>query len=70
MINKEQAQYQIAMGPEQCGNCVMFRSGSCDLVIGMIEPYAVCEYWEMNPGDVTSVAQHLAERGQNVSNGL
>lgn len=61
MIDKISAGYQIALGPEQCANCVMFKTGSCDLVIGMIEPYAVCEYWEMNPGDTSSVAQHLAE---------
>ena len=30
----------------QCGNCVMFRSGSCDLVAGIIEQGAVCRYWE------------------------
>lgn len=69
MISKMEAGYQLSIGSEQCENCVMFRSGSCDLVIGMIEPYAICRYWEVNPGDVKSVTQHLSERGQNVSSG-
>lgn len=61
MISKQDAGYTIAPGAEQCENCIMFKSGSCDLVMGIIEPYAVCLYWEANPGDVKSVAQHLAE---------
>lgn len=40
----------------------MFHSGSCDLVLGLIESYAVCDYWEQDPGDLTSVGQYLVER--------
>lgn len=70
MITKEQAQYQIALGPEQCANCVMFHSGICDLVLGLIEPYTVCRYWEA-PDDPMSVAQHVARNGvEHVETGL
>lgn len=62
MMDKARAGYQISGGPEQCANCVMFKSGSCDLVMGLIEPYAMCIHWEPNPGDVTSVGQYLVER--------
>lgn len=66
-----QAGYQISGGPEQCANCIMFRTGSCDLVAGMIEPYAVCAYWEQNTGDMPSVGQYLVERNiGSVPNGL
>lgn len=71
MVDKMSAGYQISPGSEQCENCIMFHWGSCDLVFGIIEPYAICEYYEPNPGDVTSVAQHLAEKGEgNVPFGL
>lgn len=71
MITKQEAKYTpVSPGAEQCANCAMSRMGNCTLVLGMIEPYAVCKYWEANPGDVNSVALHLAERGQNVTPGL
>jgi hypothetical protein len=63
MIDKIQAGYHISRSDIQCENCVMFKSGSCDLVMGLIEPYAVCVHWLRNPGDVNSVAQHLARNG-------
>lgn len=43
---KEQAGYFLSNTVAQCGNCIMFKSGSCDLVAGPIETYAVCNYWE------------------------
>lgn len=63
MIDKTRAGYQISGGPEQCANCVMFRAGFCDLVFGLIEPYAVCNYWEQATVDTVSVAQHIARNG-------
>lgn len=62
MIDKASAGYKLSIGPNQCGNCIMFHSGSCDLVLGLIESYAVCDYWEQDPGDLTSVGQYLVER--------
>jgi hypothetical protein len=35
----------IAEGHERCGDCTMFRSGSCSIVSGKISPDAVCELW-------------------------
>lgn len=44
---KQQAGY-VSPSPAtaQCGNCIMFKSGSCDRVIGIVETGAVCNYWE------------------------
>lgn len=71
VITKEQAGYRYGMASPQCANCVMYRSGSCDLVMGLIEAYALCDYWEPSTGDVTSVAEHLARNGvDHVAPGL
>lgn len=35
----------------QCGNCAMFTDGSCDLVLGLIETFGICAYWEGEPND-------------------
>jgi hypothetical protein len=52
MITKDEAGYiSIAPGAAQCANCIMFAWGICDLVQGMIEPYAVCNYWEEDTVD-------------------
>lgn len=45
MIDKKSARYQLSVDARQCATCDMFKSGSCDKVMGIIEPYAVCEYW-------------------------
>ena len=58
MITKVQAGYMpVSTGDEQCANCVMFKSGSCDLVDGMIEPYAVCLNWELDQAYMNAVGQ-------------
>jgi hypothetical protein len=63
MITKDEAGYiSISPGVAQCANCVMFQAGSCELVQGMIEPYAVCSYWEENTVD------NAPSVGQVVSN--
>ncbi len=58
MIDKLTAGY-ISVSPNelQCENCVMFKWGSCDLVSGMIEPYAVCNNWQSASFDAPSVGQ-------------
>lgn len=35
-----------AVGSPCCGNCVMYRGGSCTLVTGLITPNLVCDKWE------------------------
>lgn len=46
-ITKQQAGYQLTVGqPQQCATCSMSRGGNCVLVAGIIEPYAVCKFWE------------------------
>jgi hypothetical protein len=44
-MDKKQANYQLSIDARQCATCNMFQSGSCELVEGIIEPYAVCDYW-------------------------
>jgi hypothetical protein len=46
VVTKEQAEYQLSLQDAQCECCEMYKTGECDLVIGMIEPYAVCKYFE------------------------
>lgn len=71
MITKEQAGYRYGMATPQCANCVMYSAGSCDLVMGIIEAYALCDYWEPDLGDTISVAQHVAMNGvDHVADGL
>ncbi len=58
MITKITAGYtSVSPNERQCANCVMFKWGSCDLVDGMIEPYAVCNNWEMDSGYANAVGQ-------------
>lgn len=45
MVTKKEAEYQLSVDSAQCEGCEMYSPGACDLVIGMIEPYAVCKYW-------------------------
>ena len=56
MISKGAANYRPAIGPERCGNCVMFHpsqsasaiqlAGRCDLVLGEIYAKDTCDHWE------------------------
>jgi 8-oxo-dGTP diphosphatase len=49
MISKESAHYRASDAPgRSCRTCVMFHSGTgtCDLVLGNIEPDDVCDHWE------------------------
>lgn len=46
MISKQEAEYQLSVQDAQCEGCSMYTNGSCDLVLGMIEPYAVCKFFE------------------------
>lgn len=71
MITKAAAGYlAVSPGSAQCANCVMFKSGSCDIVAGLIEPYAVCAYWEANPGSTMSVGEYLENGQRDVTPGL
>lgn len=45
-VSKESVNYRPATGDRRCGNCVMFHSGTCDLVKGEINPKDVCDRWE------------------------
>lgn len=46
-ITKDKANYRAkGTAAKHCGNCSMFRAGSCTLVKGDISTQAVCDYWE------------------------
>lgn len=44
-VSKESVNYRPASGKQRCGNCVMFRPGSCTLVEGKIEAGDTCDRW-------------------------
>jgi hypothetical protein len=50
-VTKEDAGYIEHMddGMRRCSTCVMYNNGSCDLVLGMIEPYGGCNLYEAAP---------------------
>lgn len=45
-ITKQSAGYRPSKGPKKCGNCDMYRAGSCTLVEGLIKASDVCKFWE------------------------
>ena len=51
VYTKEQAGYvqhyvPVDDGNKRCGTCAFFTEGTCDLVIGLIEPYGGCEFYQ------------------------
>lgn len=53
-LSKAQARYRDPSDQpgKRCGNCSMFRDGSCTLVKGVIDPAAVCDHWEARDGAI------------------
>lgn len=45
-VSKESVHYGSGTPFRNCGNCVMYNSGTCDLVLGKIMPGDVCDRWE------------------------
>jgi hypothetical protein len=46
-VSKDSVHYRLAGDPSRrCGTCVMFHSGTCDLVKGSIAPGDTCDRWE------------------------
>lgn len=47
MVSKASVDYRPASDPKrECGTCVMFHDGRCDLVRGVIEADHTCDKWE------------------------
>lgn len=46
-VTKESVDYRRSESSERCGNCAMFDAGtgSCDVVLGRIDPQDVCQRW-------------------------
>lgn len=45
-VSKASVGYRPSTGVRDCGNCVMFHNGTCDLVLGEIKPRDICDRWE------------------------
>lgn len=45
-VSKQSVRYREGTITKHCGNCVMFHSGRCDLVVGQIRADMRCDKWE------------------------
>jgi hypothetical protein len=45
-LSKIEVHYGRAEGHKRCGNCSMYRKGTCTLVAGDIRRNDVCDRWE------------------------
>jgi len=47
-VTKEEAGYEVpAANPNTpCGGCAHWTTGTCEIVAGLIETYAWCQYWQ------------------------
>jgi len=63
-VSKASVNYRAGTDARRCGTCVMFHAnGTCDLVVGDIQPDAVCDRWEApNVAKGACVAAGLAVR--------
>jgi hypothetical protein len=59
-VSKSSVNYRPATGAERCGNCSMFRDGSCTLVEGEIRPSDYCDRWEKMPSSSPKQARMMA----------
>jgi hypothetical protein len=59
MITKEEAGYieHMDTGDRRCSTCDMYTTGTCSLVIGLIEPYGGCKFYEPKNYDRPAVGQ-------------
>lgn len=62
-LKQVEANYRSAFSAARCGVCSHFRSGSCELVEGLITPDSVCDLFQPKLEDVGAAADRAyAER--------